>query len=61
MALRRSWPLAWCHWRASFHADSTASLPELVKKTCYMPSEALDARRVASAIADGCATVHVGV
>ena len=50
-----------CHCRASFQADSTASLPELVKNTCSMPSGPCDAMRSASSMAAGWATVHVGV
>ena len=39
------------YWRASFHADSTASLPPVVKKTRLMSPGASSDRRSASSMA----------
>jgi hypothetical protein len=48
------------YWRASFHADSTASDPPLVKNTRFKSPGASSARRAASSIAGGCAYVQIG-
>ena len=48
------------YWRASFHADSTASDPPLVKNTRLRSPGASSASRAASSIAGGCAYVQIG-
>ncbi len=48
-------PVSLWYWRASFHADSTASEPPEVKKTRLRSPGARFATRSASSIAFGCA------
>ena len=52
---RWPWPMARKYWRASFHADSTASDPPVVKNTRLRSPGASSASRAASSIAGGCA------
>ena len=47
------WPVSLWYWRASFSADSTASLPPLVKNTRLRSPGAKAATRAASSIAGG--------
>ncbi len=54
-AFHRRSPFAMWYWRASFHADSTASEPPETKNARLMCSGASWARRCASSIARGCA------
>ena len=61
MALVRcGWPMTLKYWRASFHADSTASLPPPVKKTLFMSPGASSDRRSASSMAVGWAYPQTG-
>ena len=48
-------PVTLKYWRASFSADSTASLPPLVKNTRFRSPGVSDAIFAASSIARGCA------
>ena len=57
---RWPWPMARKYWRASFHADSTASDPPVVKNTRLRSPGASSASRAASSIAGGCAYVQIG-
>ena len=54
-AFQRRSPRAACHWRASFHADSTASEPPETKKTRFRSPGVSDATSAASSNARGCA------
>ncbi len=47
------WPVSLKYWRASLIADSTASLPPLVKNTRLRSPGASEATRAASSIAGG--------
>ena len=48
------------YWRASFHADSTASDPPEVKKMRLRSPGARSAKRAARATADGWALSQIG-
>ena len=50
---RSGWPMATKYWRASFHADSTASPPPVVKNTRLRSPGARPASRAASSMAVG--------
>ena len=54
------WPVNRKYCRASFHADSTASDPPVVKKTRLRSPGVRLAIRSARSIARGCAYVHSG-
>ena len=55
MTLTRSgWPFSLKYWRASFHADSTASEPPVVKNTRFRSPGASSASFAASSMAFGC-------
>jgi hypothetical protein len=53
--VRSGSPFSLWNWRASFHADSTASDPPEVKNTRLRSPGASPAMRSASSIATGCA------
>ena len=53
IAFQRRSPRAWWYWRASFHADSTASEPPETKKTRFRSPGARLATSCASSIARG--------
>jgi hypothetical protein len=55
IAFQRRSPRAAWYWRASFHADSTASEPPDTKKTRLRSPGASSATSAASSIARGCA------
>ena len=50
---RSGWPVTRKYWRASFHADSTASDPPVVKKIRLQSPGVSSARRSASSMAIG--------
>ena len=50
---RSGWPRMTKYWRASFHADSTASPPPVVKNTRLRSPGASPASRSASSMAFG--------
>ena len=50
---RSGWPTVRKYWRASFHADSTASPPPVVKNTRFRSPGARSASRSASSMAVG--------
>ena len=50
---RSGWPMARKYWRASFHAESTASAPPVVRNTRLRSPGARPASRSASSMAGG--------
>jgi hypothetical protein len=58
--VRAGCPTARKYWRASFHADSTASDPPVVKNTRLRSPGASWARRAANSIAEGWAKLQMG-
>ena len=56
----RSLPRSLWYCRASFSAESTDSLPPLVKKTRFRPAGVSEAIFSASLIAGGCAADQIG-
>ncbi len=58
--VRAGWPIARKYARASFHADSTASDPPVVKNTRFRSAGARAASRAASSTAAGWAADQMG-